>query len=352
MINKKIWEDSPSNADVYRKDYVNGIQKYIERKNTESKLKRQSFMPPEKLAENRDFYRKLYRDMLGVDKVLEEKGSVCEKIYVGEDDMCSIYRLKLYITKEIPFYAMFLIPHREGPVPLVIAQHGGGGTPELCCNFVGKNNYNNMVQRLLKRGVAVIAPQLLLWSLEEKETMRKHDIPYDRGAIDNSLKRFGISMTALEISGIMRCIDYACTMPIINSDSIGMIGLSYGGYFTLHTMAADERIKAGYAAGFFNDRDVYDWSDWCYKGSALTFQDAEVAALCAPRKLYISVGKQDPVFDYKSACAEAERVRDFYISCGCENNYCFSLWEGGHTIEDSDRGYDFIFEALNCKYKI
>ena len=116
MINKKIWEDSPSNADVYREDYVNGIQKYIERKNTESKVKRQSFMPPEKLAENRDFYRKLYRDMLGVDKILEEKGSVCEKIYVGEDDMCSIYRLKLYITKEIPFYAMFLIPHREGPV--------------------------------------------------------------------------------------------------------------------------------------------------------------------------------------------------------------------------------------------
>lgn len=119
-------------------------------------------MPPEKLAANGDFYRKLYRDLLGVDIVLEEKGSACEKIYVGENDMCSIYKLKLYITKEIHFYAMFLLPHRKGSVPLVIAQHGGGDTPELCCNFFGKNNYNNMVQRLLKGGVAVIAPQLRL----------------------------------------------------------------------------------------------------------------------------------------------------------------------------------------------
>lgn len=56
-----------------------------------------------------------------------------------------------------------------------------------------------------------------------------------------------------------------CDMPEIDADRVAMIGLSYGGYFTLHTMAADNRIKAGYCAGVFNDRDVYDWADWSYR---------------------------------------------------------------------------------------
>ena len=88
----------------------------------------------------------------------------------------------------------------------------------------------------------------------------------------------------------MKSLDYVCDMKEIDNEKIAMIGLSYGGYFAMHTMAADSRIKAGYCAGFFNDRDVYDWLDWTYHSSALKFQDAEVAALCAPRRLYAAGG--------------------------------------------------------------
>ena len=129
----------------------------------------------------------------------------------------------------------------------------------------------------------------------------------------------------------------------VDAEKIAMIGLSYGGYFTLHTMAADTRIKAGYCAGVFNDRDVYDWADWSYKGSALCFQDAEVAALCAPRKLYVQVGMEDQVFDYHSAIPEAERVKDYFEAFGVPEHFKFDVWEGGHTVSDHDRGFDFIF---------
>ena len=135
-------------------------------------------------------------------------------------------------------------------------------------------------------------------------------------------------------------------MEEIDADRVAMIGLSYGGYFTLHTMAADTRIKAGYCAGVFNDRDVYDWADWSYKGSALSFQDAEVAALCAPRKLYVQVGMKDQVFDYHSAITEAERVGDYFKSFGKADHFQFNVWEGGHTIGDDDKGYDFLFSEL------
>ena len=344
---KNIFEGKPTDADSYRRDYVKGIEKYIADKCAAARDARYKLITEGDFKENQAEYRRMYRNMLGVDKLLSENTDKVECSLVCDDEVCKIFRLKVYITPDIPMYAMLLLPHNvKAKAPLVVAQHGGGGTPESCSDFDGKNNYNNMVQRVLERGAAVIAPQLLLWSQSESEAIRAHNVPYNRQEIDKKLKRIGLSITGLEVAGIIRCIDYVSSLPEIDSDSIGMIGLSYGGYFTLHTMAADERIKVGYSAGCFNDRDVYDWSDWCYSGSASVFQDAEVAALCAPRPIYVSVGRVDEVFDYRSAMPEAERARDYYCALGCEENFRFSVWDGGHTIEDSDAGYEFLFDVL------
>lgn len=80
--------------------------------------------------------------------------------------------------------------------------------------------------------------------------------------------------------------------------------------------------------------------------SANTFHDAEVAALCAPRKLYVAVGKEDTVFDYQSAIPEAERVKKYFASAGCPENFAFTAWDGGHTVPDNDEGFDFMFSAF------
>lgn len=341
---KRIHEEAPAVADSYRKAYAEGIQKFIERKNEEAKLLRRQYMEPEELVKDPEKYRTAYQELLGLPAFAKEAACPAQMSYVGSDEVCRIYRLQVFLTEEIPFYAMLLLPHQAAkPMPLVIAQHGGGGTPELCSDFYGKNNYNHMVQRVLERGYAALVPQLLLWSTKEIETQRAHDIPYQRQKIDVDMKRFGGSITALEIHGIRRSLDYVCGLEEIDGENVKMIGLSYGGYFTLHTMAADTRIKAGYCAGVFNDRDIYDWADWSYQGSALRFQDAEVAALCAPRKLYIQVGVEDPVFDYRSAVTEAERISDYFAAFGVAENFRFNVWEGGHTISDHEEGMDFIF---------
>ncbi len=346
-MGKIIWDENPMVADNYRMRYVEGISQYIKRMNLVYKDIRRSNMPPNGVVENQAFYRERYRDMLGLKFFTGKVVTPAEIHYVGSDDICRIFRLNVYITDEIPFYAMLLLPHGvKTPMPLVIAQHGGGGTPELCSDMYGKNNYNHMAHRAMERGAAILAPQLLLWSRTETATMREHAIPYNRGKVDVDMKRFGSSITALEINGIMRSLDYVCTLEEVDAERVAMIGLSYGGYYTLYTMAADQRIKAGYCAGVFNDRDVYDWPDLCYKGSALMYQDAEVAALCAPRKLYIQVGKADGVFDYHSALPEVERIYEYYAAFEKTKNFKFSLWEGGHTISDSNEGYDFIFSAL------
>ena len=78
--------------------------------------------------------------------------------------------------------------------------------------------------------------------------------------------------------------------------------------------------------------------------------DAEVAGLCAPRHLYIDVGKADLVFDYPNAVTEFERVPKYFNALGVPDNVKFNLWEGGHTVSDTDDGHKFIFDALGYGY--
>lgn len=285
--------------------------------------------------------------MLGLDKIDQEKLPENSCVLSCEDGDTLIYRVTVFITREIPMYALLFVPKSIKKVPLVIVQHGGGGTPELCSDMNGRNNYNHLVRRVLKKGAAVLAPQLLLWNYGQPlEAQPAHPIEHNRRGADALLKRFGISVTALEIKGIMNFITYVSGFDFIDKDKLAMTGISYGGYFTLHTMAADTRIKAGYSNACFNDRNKYPWQDWCYLDSGNTFHDAEVAALCAPRKLYISVGKEDSVFSYESALSEARRAEKYFEKLNSKENFVFSLWEGGHTAPSSDEGIDFLFSAF------
>ena len=343
----EVFEENTDEGLKHRQNYVDGMNAFIKRKDYEAKSIRREFLNPQKLAENPEIYRKKFTDMLGLDKLTFNSLPSSESKYVGEDLLCQIYRITVFITPEIPFYGILLIPHGAKDAPLVICQHGGSGTPELLCSFNGTNSYGFAAQRLLQKGAAVLAPQLLLWSRKEIETARDYKVAYNRNEADTLLRRFGITLTGLEIKGIINSIDYCISLPQISNTKIGMAGLSYGGYYTIYTMAADTRIKAGYSAACFNDRGCYPWRDTNYFGSALTFQDAEVAALCAPRALYITIGKEDKVFDYKTALPEVERVYTYFEAYCKLQNFKFKLWDGGHNFPEDDEGFDFLLERID-----
>ena len=343
-----MYQKIVSEGDIHRTAYRYGLEAYVKRLEQEGYSVRESFMPTEGFAQKTEEYRAKYISMLGLDRICSDGAPAPTLTRVGEDEDAVIYRVTVYITPEIPQYGLLFVPHGTESAPLIIAQHGGGGTPELCSDMNGKNNYNRIVRRILARGAVVYAPQLLLWKQKDPlPTQPVHPIPYQRQELDKNLKRFGMSITALEIKGIMNAITFLSGLPFVKEESIGMTGISYGGYYTLHTMAADTRIKAGLSNACFNDRNVYPWQDWTYQSSANTFHDAEVAALCAPRKLYITVGKEDTLFNYSSAIPEAERVRKYFDACSCPENFVFEVWEGGHTVPNTDEGFDFMFSAFN-----
>jgi hypothetical protein len=331
---------------LHRAEILRELQAFVAGCQGEAaRVRRAYFQPdcssPEAYSASTAAYRQDFKAMLGwplVGVVSPGSLSVREEP-VAEDDLGRILRLWIETLPGLHTYGVLFLPHAPGRHPLVISQHGGLGSPELCSGFYGDSNYNHMTRRVLERGCAVFAPQLFLWGED-------YGPKIDRAGLDAQLKQVGGSITALEIYQLQRCLDVLSARPEVDPDRIGMIGLSYGGFYTLFTAAVETRIRASVSSCFFNDRTRYAWADWTWRDSALRFLDAEVAGLVCPRALYIEVADQDELFDPAPARQEAVRAASFYQRLGFGERFCFHEFSGVHELDKGDGGIRFLMQKL------
>ena len=149
---------------------------------------------------------------------------------IGEDEIGTYYRASIPILPEVHAEGIYIIPKGlTGKAPLVVAMHGGGGSPEVAL-FHGGHNYHDMVRGGVKRGYIVFAPQHLFSSPGLPKDVRKE--------IDLRMRLVGTSLTAVEIAKITRSLDVILTRPEVDANRVAMVGLSYGGYYVLVTPAS------------------------------------------------------------------------------------------------------------------
>ena len=344
----------------YRAGYLACVEQYLAKLQEESVQKRAEFITPEKLMDDPEKYRRQYCSMLGkplteYDKYRDVPVVPVEDTYVGEDSLCSIRRLRLDVGEGMIVYGLLFLPKEEYKAKtdknlFVLYQHGGGGTPELSASFYGVTNYSYAPRRIVARGATVFSPQLLLWHAEN------FGDPFDRKRIDAALKQVGSSITALEVFCHMRCLDYFVTQPYCDPEHIGMAGLSYGGFYTLMTTAADTRIRSAYASCSFIDklelnwygldRSERSWPDWTWNDSANTFLDAEIAALVSPRAICFDAGDRDELFGSASAVREFERLKPYFAAQGAEDKIFLKTFDGVHETDKDDDCFEFLFRYL------
>ena len=305
-----------------------------------SRYFRPDFSSIEAYARSTERLRGDYRAMLGWPlQEYPRETPEAKAVKVAADEMSEIYRLEIEALPGVSVYGLFFIPAGKTSYPLIIAQHGGGGTPELCSSFFDSANYNDMVRRITRYGAAVFAPQLYLWSDQFGPAI-------DRQHLDVELKQVGSSIAALEIFKIQRSLDYLLAQFPVEDGRVGMTGLSYGGFYTLYTAAAEPRIKAAFSSCCFNSRYAYDWNDWVWFDSAGRFLDAEVCGLIAPRPLAIEVGISDDLFDYALANREFQPVSKVYDALGIRDRLFYREFQGGHEYGRDDAGIKFLLRWL------
>ena len=246
-----------------RKLIVRQLDMLIAKKRKESDIKRATFFKPDfssvsNYVRSMEIYRHKLCSMLGWPMHPKPDNLPFPSVKVistHKDCLGTIVRMQIQTLPELMRYGILFIPKGNGPFPLVISLHGGGGTPERCSGLWGSSsNYNDMTRRILRRGCVVFTPQLLLWNDNLKPKLRREEL-------NRSFIQFGGSIASLEIFMITRCIDYLITRPEISPDKIGIVGLSYGGFYSLFTSALDTRIKVTLSSCFFNDRHIYNWHD-------------------------------------------------------------------------------------------
>ena len=320
------YREELTNANTYKQNYLDGINNLINKKQKDATSVRENYVKD--ILTDGERYRNDLKKMFGyplVDYVTQPSVNVISE-KLSEEDGYTIFRLQFEIIEGLYLTGLFFKQNSGKKLPLVIVQHGGGGSPEIISRcYSGTSNYNDMLHRVIKHNVHAFAPQLLLWN----DTF---NVIQDRQQVDAQLKRIGSSITAIEVFGIMRIIDYFETQSYVKN--FGMVGLSYGGFYTLLLSAIDTRIKSALSCSFFNTRDENGRSDWSWLNSAFMFDDTEIALLSYPRKLYIAVGDKDELFKVEHGKKSFEKLLKY---CKNETDWIkFNVFDGNHEFIKDD----------------
>ena len=347
MQNEGLYTEAEGAGYQYRENQLNELIAYIDKGQKSAAETRNAFFTPDfssvhAYCESIKPYREKFINMLG-NPLSDYKGGhkppVARQEFVAKDELGRIFRLTISALAGLSVYGLLFLPDGCSKFPLVIALHGGLGTPELAAGFTGQSNYNDMVRRVQRKGFAVFAPQLLLWSDERGPV-------FDREVIDRELKELGGSITSIEVLKLIRAIDYFSARDDIDETRIGMIGLSYGGFYTLFTAACDTRIRTVLSSCYFNERFKYSSHDRSWFNAGNQFLDAEICKLICPRPLYIEVALRDELFDVRYAREEIKRVTPVYKRLGVPELLIYQEFDGVHELNPDNDGIDFLCSNL------
>jgi len=323
------YRENPLAARAGKEEYLAGLEKLIAHRQEAAKEIRREFTRD--IFTDGQRYRRQFREMLGwpLTEPADLPPPAVEWEELGEEEHYRIFRVRIPVVDSLVLSGLFF-RQKNGCHPLVIVQHGGSGTPERISGFYGTtHNYNDMVTRTLEYGVHVFAPQFLLWNQQE------YGVPYDRIRMDSRLKRVGSSITAVEIYGIQRALDAFTALPEVGK--VGMLGLSYGGFYTLFAAAADTRIQSAISCSYFCSRDEAPWSDWVWENCAHTFDDAEIACLCWPRRICLAMGSRDELFPLRASRQSMETIRDLCARAGIDTDWVELIgFDGVHEFYRED----------------
>ncbi|MBR2459691.1 MAG: hypothetical protein IKB34_00460 [Clostridia bacterium] len=338
MIGKLSYRESIEDSAQYKKDYMNGLEALVRARQAEAAQKREEYAKG--IFSEQDRYRQDFKKMLGWPLVDCEVSSLpgVKKTKLSEEKGYTVYRMQFEILDGVVMTGLYFRMSTDEKKPLVLVQHGGNGTPELVSGvYDSTGNYNQMLQRVIDHGVHAFAPQLLLWHPE------RYGVPQSRVSIDARLKRVGSSITAVELFGLTRILDYF--EAVENVSSFGMVGLSYGGFYTLFFSALDTRIRSAISCSFFNERDRYPWSDWTWFRSAEQFDDAEIACMVYPRRLCIEIGTKDELFDVSHGIRSYEKIKNLCKDVGLDW-ISFIAFDGTHEFYKDERPVEELMKHL------
>lgn len=145
--------------------------------------------------------------------------------------------------------------------------------------------------------------------------------------------------------------DFVSTLPFVDADRLGVMGLSGGGTMTVWSALADSRLSAVEVICYSDVFADFGYRDINYCGSQITpglyelVDVADLQGLIAPRPLLVDIGTYDECFRLESALACYARVQDIYTAAEAADSVERNIFPGGHGWPGS-KSVDFFRRHL------
>ncbi|HBE42532.1 MAG TPA: hypothetical protein DDW27_15290 [Bacteroidales bacterium] len=351
QVQEKTFEQMETErTDLYATRLENYLRMYLVDQYNEraEKFWNRDYSSPDAFIRSVEPNRERWRSVVIKPPVLSKTGPLVRRPYTVEGIKGEWIELPL---GPITAQAFIAFPGRQNnnkPLPLVIAQHGIGSTPES--TFKG-GGYNTYATELLKAGFAVLAPMNL-------RTIER------RGRIERLCRLADISLPGIELARLQHLLDIVLEDPRIDDQRVGMWGLSLGGMATMFWMPLEPRIKAGVVSAWFNHRRnkmvIPDDRYSCFlvtteehaffSGWLTEFTDHDVVSLICPRPLLIHHGKADRIAWWPQVIEEFNIAKTHYEKLNIPERIGIEIHDGGHeAIVES--GVKFMAGWLNPDQK-
>ncbi len=297
------------------------------------------------------------REIIGLSHVDNEISFNC----LQSVDCGLYYRKRIeYVVNGHSIPAFLLIPKGDGQFPAVLINHQHNserhfGKSEVC-GIVG-NPLQAFGPALAERGFVVIAPDSICF--EERrinangtdENARMDDWHHFLALCHGVLTGDTLAKTVIEDA--MGAISVINKLEVVNKESIGCLGHSYGGNTTCFTTAFDKRIGYALASGSL--------ASYKYRMENLTgiemasiipgflkeFEICDVVKEISPRNFMIVCSDADKYS--KDAPTAYEIAKERYISDGAKDNLQIKQYVGGHAL--TQERFEFIVDWVTNQVK-
>ena len=258
------------------------------------------------------------------------------------------YEVTLDVLPDIFAWGYLLLPKDIKPGekrPVIVVQHGAKGLPK---DVLDKNSiYKGLAIQLVERGYIVFAPHFP-WLMNE-----------DYRELQRKANPLGLSIFSVILNQHERILDWLTAQPWVDSERIGLYGLSWGGKVALRVPSLLERYSLAISSGDFNE---WIWknatTDW--QGSYMfapeyemfdfnlgrTFNYAEMAALVAPRAFMVERGHSDGVGTDEWVAFEYAKVNRLYGKLKIPQMTKIEYFDGVHEI-NAKGTLEFIKQQFN-----
>ncbi|HET6454634.1 MAG TPA: prolyl oligopeptidase family serine peptidase, partial [Armatimonadota bacterium] len=147
----------------------------------------------------------------------------------------------------------------------------------------------------------------------------------------------GMTTLSINIAHGMAATDFACTLPFVDADKLGVMGLSGGGTMTLWTALYDKRFKAAEIICYSDLWPYFAFHDLNYCGMQITpglfklVNLHDLQGLLAPMPLLVDIAANDGCFNVDSAMACYKGLEAIYEGAGASDKLELDMFPGEHS---------------------